>query len=836
MKEVIQRNWPHLLAILIFLVIGFSYMYPVLEGKILNQTDIAKAKGMQGEINEYYENTGEYTLWTNSMFGGMPAYQINMSHVPSHNIFQQINRFISKIFPRYSIDVWFLYCIGFYILLIVMGVSPWLAIIGSIAFALSSYNLIYLEAGHVTKTLAIAMMAPSLAGIILLFRKKYLAGFLVFSLFFGMQIAYNHLQITYYLLLMILAYGIYQLILTFANKQWKQLLIATSLTILAALLAIGPNLTTILTTYEYSHKTIRGGSELAEYEETESTTSKTGLDESYAFAWSYGVAETFTILVPNFHGGASIGKLPENSRLYDALRKNNVPDAQARQFTEQSYTYWGNKTITSGPFYFGAIICFLFLFGFFIIKHKIKWWILGISVIAIFWSWGENFTTWNHLFFNYFPMFNKFRVPETFLIIPSLTFPLMAVLTIRELLQKETYTKDLVKALYKSLLIIGGLLLFIFLFAGSLFDFVSLADSQLGSMPPWFMEALREDRMQLLRNDILRSLVFILLGGGATWLLMKNKLKANYFLAILGVLILFDLWGVDRRYLNEDDFVSKRKAAEIQPTRADLQILQDPDPHFRVFNLTQSPFQESQTSYFHHSLGGYHGAKIARYQDIIEHYLARQNMDVINMLNTKYLIVPGQDQQPVARRNPNALGNAWFVDKVRTVENPKEEIDALQNFNPAEEAVVDISNAKFGSYLSNITLPDSVAPGSEIRLTNYLPDELTYKVSSPSGGFAVFSEIYYNGKNGWQAFLDEEPVDHIRVNYILRGMEIPAGTHELRFAFEPAVFTTGQRASLVSSILIGLLLLAGLFLQLTPNSAFTQKLTGTSESEPPVAK
>lgn len=834
MKEVIKRSWPHLLAIVIFLVIGFSYMYPVLEGKILNQTDVTKAKGMQGEISEYYEETGNYTLWTNSMFGGMPAYQINMSHVPSHNIYQQINRFISKIFPRHSIDVWFLYCVGFYILLIALGVSPWLAIVGSIAFALSSYNLIYLEAGHITKTQAIAMMAPSLAGIILLFRHKYFAGFLVFSLFLGMQIAYNHLQITYYLLLMILAYGIYQLILTIGNKQWKQFIIATSLAMIALLFAVGPNLTNILTTYEYSHHSMRGGSDLAEYEETQTQTSKTGLDESYAFAWSYGVAETFTILVPDFHGGASIGKLPENSKLYDALRQNNVSDAQARQFTEQSYTYWGNKSFTSGPFYFGAVVCFLFLFGFFIIKHRIKWWILGISVVAIFWSWGENFTTWNHLFFNYFPMFNKFRVPETFLVIPSLTFPLMAVLTIRELLKKETYTKDLIKALYRSLLILGGLLLFIYLFAGSLFDFVSLADSQLGSMPPWFLDALREDRMQLLRNDILRSLVFILLGGGATWLLMKNKLKANYFVVVIGVLILFDLWGVDRRYLNEDDFVAKRKAAEILPTQADLQILQDPDPDFRVFNLTQSPFQESRTSYYHHSLGGYHGAKLARYQDIIEHHLSRQNMDVINMLNTKYLIVPGQDQQPVARRNPDALGNAWFVNRIRTVENPKEEIDALQNFDPSKEAIVDESIDKFGNYLSGITLPDSVAPGSEIQLTNYKPDELTYKVASSSGGFVVFSEIYYNGKNGWQAFLDGEPVGHIRVNYILRGMAVPAGTHELRFSFEPEIFYTGQRASLVSSILIGLLLLAGLVLQLTRNTAFTRKLTG--RSEPPVTE
>ncbi|MFW5656617.1 MAG: hypothetical protein ACOC0C_03280 [Bacteroidota bacterium] len=808
MKEIMQRSWPHILAILIFLVLGFAYMYPVLEGKALNQYDVKNSKGMQGEINEYHEETGDYTLWTNSMFGGMPTYQINMSHAPNHNIFLVVARVFSKILPKYSVDVWFLYCIGFYILLMVMGVNHWLAIVGSIAFALSSYNLIYLEAGHVNRAFAIAMMAPTFAGVELLFRKKYFTGFLVLTFFLGLQLAYNHVQMTYYLFLMVLVYGIYQLIRTYYTGEWKHLLVATGIGVLAALLAIGPNLTNLLTTWEYGKKSMRGGSELAVHT-SDSKTSEEGLEETYAMAWSNGVAETFTLMIPNFHGGASVGELPGNSALFDALRRNNVPAARAKQIAQQNYTYWGNKTVTSGPFYFGAIICFLFILGFFVVDNKIKWWILAISILAILWSWGENFPAWNRFFFNNFPLFNKFRVPETFLVITSLTFPLLAIMAVRSILQTETFTKDLKKVMLNTLYVIGGLLVFFYLFAGTLFDFSSLTDAQLENMPPWYIDALREDRMQLLKNDALRSLIFILLTFGAIWLFLSKKLKTTHFIIAIGVLILFDLWGVDRRYLNEDDFASKREATEIQPTQADLQIMQDPDISYRVFNLTQSPFQESHTSYFHHSLGGYHGAKMARYQDIIETHLAQQNMEVINMLNTKYLIVPGENNQPVPQQNPGALGNAWFVDNIKIVNNPQEEIDALNEIDPAQTAVYDQSFEKFSSYMEEVTLPDSVAKNSSIRLTEYKPDELMYTAVTPTGGFAVFSEIYYNGKNGWKAYLNGERVEHIRVNYILRGMYIPAGEHEIRFEFEPEIFYTGQRASMVASIILSLLLLAG---------------------------
>lgn len=798
-----EKIYPHVVFLILAVAVSFIFFYPVIEGKTLNQMDVTKARGMQKEIADYHEETGDYTLWTNSMFGGMPIYQIGMANVPNYNIFHHLSRIIRLSLPRYSVDVMFLYMLGFYILLLALNVNPWLAIIGALAFSFSSYNLIYLEAGHVNKTLAIAMLPPALGGVIFTFRRKYFTGASVFLLFLGIQLAYNHLQITYYLLLMILVYGIYQLIILSKKKELKHWVVSVAMLTLAAIFSVLPNITNIAMTYEYSKVSMRGGSELAAFEEGEG---QEGLDPGYAMAWSYGVWETFTIMFPNFHGGASMGEIAENSNLYEALVNNNVPANQARQYIKQVPTYWGSKSITSGPFYFGAVVVFLFVLGLFIVKNRIKWWILAISVLAILWSWGENFFGFNLLFFNYFPLFNKFRVPETFLVITSVTFPVLAILTIKEIQNGKDKKKEFLKALKNTVYVVGGIGMFFLLFAGSLFDFTSQTDAQMQGMPDWFLSALRDDRESLLKKDIIRTLLFVGIATGIIYLFLQQKLKNNYFLISIGLLIVIDLWAVDRRYLNESDFVSKKAAKEIEPTQANLQILQDPDPNFRVFNLTQSPFQESYTSYFHKSIGGYHGAKLARYQDIIENHLVKQNMDVLNMLNTKYLIVQGENNQPVARRNPDALGNAWFVNEVKIVENAKQEIDALNEIEPAETAVADDI---YSGYINSLPLPDSIGSNSVITLEDYKPDYLTYTSKSETGGFVVFSEIYYNDEKGWKAYIDGEPAKHIQVNYILRGMYVPAGEHTIEYKFEPQLFYKVQKASMIFSVIVGLLILGG---------------------------
>ena len=566
-------------------------------------------------------------------------------------------------------------------------------------------------------------------------------------------------------------------------------------------ISIVPNLIDIMPTYEYLSVSSRGGSELASGPTGEKSK---GLDKEYAFAWSYSPWETFTLLIPNFKGGGTVGSLDESSNLYNALRKNGVPAAQAKQYINQVYLYWGAKRSTEGPFYYGSIIIFLFILGLFIVPSKSKWWIVTISLLAIVWSWGENFYWFSSLFFDYFPLFNKFRVPETFLVITSFTFPLMAILALSRITNDELSKTDVQKYIKYSALITGGILLFFILFAKGIFSFDSQLDAYYGQMPAWFFSALKDDRAHMLKADAFRSLIFVLLAVGAFWLFTIKKLKVNHLYIALAVFILIDLWGVDRRYLSNDNFDKPKKVQELQPSQADLQILQDKDPHYRVFNLN-NPFNESHTSYFHKSLGGYFAAKIARYDDIIQYQLSKQNMSVINMLNAKYLIVPTKEGGVVAHLNTEALGNAWFIQKIQWVDGAEAEMNALNDFNPATTAIVD---KHYTEYFSDKNLSDSTI--GSIRLTSYAPDTLRYESNSSTGGLSVFSETYYNQEKGWNAYIDGEIQPHIRVNYILRALYIPAGSHSIEFRFEPKIVKKAQRIALIGSIAVAVMLLASL--------------------------
>ncbi|NBC82518.1 MAG: YfhO family protein [Bacteroidetes bacterium] len=798
----------HLGIIVFFIVISFIYFYPVLEGKGLRQGDITQAKGMQREIVDQYEKTGKRPLWTNSMFSGMPTYQISTARSAKFNIFQKFNKFIRLNLPSQTVDAFFLYLICFYIMLLVFGVNRWLSIIGALAFALSSYNIIIIGAGHINKAYALGVIPLILAGMYALYDKRYLLGSVLVLIGVGIELSFNHVQMTYYAYLLIGIYILTEVYHAINSRQYRHFMFASLIFIGTTLLAVLPNITNLWATYEYSKDTIRGGSELVEEEQGK----EGGLDKDYALAWSYGKAESLSLLIPNIHGGASHGGLTTESNLYKTLIEQGVPSQQAKNITENIGTYWGDQSFTEGPVYFGAIIVFLFVLGLFIVKNNLKWWLFVGSLFSIFLAMGENFQFLTNFFFNHFPLYNKFRSVSSILTVASFAFPLMALLALQKIYQREISKEEFKKGLKYALAITGGLIIFILVFGKGMFSFQGPMDQQYlkSGYPQWIIDALREDRIALLRKDSFRSLVFILVAAGFIYFYFNKKLKANYFIIGLGFFTIIDLWGVDRRYVHPDEFVEKKQAKEIQPNRANLQIMQDSDPHFRVFNLTANPFTETRTSYFHNSLGGYHGAKLSRYQDLIEHHLSKQNMDVINMLNTKYLIVPGDNNQPLARQNQQALGNAWLVNNYKIVDGAREEIEALNDFNPGNTAIID---RRFISHLQeyNESITDSLRPGEQIKLTEYNPDSLTYESHSNGPRIAVFSEVYYNDEKGWKAYINGKHTPHFRVNYVLRGLVIPEGEHTVKFKFEPQTFFTGQKIAGIGSIITLILIISAIF-------------------------
>ncbi|MFW6018958.1 MAG: YfhO family protein [Bacteroidales bacterium] len=794
---------PYLLVIVAFIVLAVGFVNPVLQGKKLFQSDVQNFQGMSQEIKDYREQTGEEALWTNRMFGGMPAYQISVKG--KNNVAKPLLKILTLNLPRPANYI-FLYFIGFFILMMALQRNIWLGVLGALAFAFSSYFIIIIEAGHNTKALAIGLMPPLFAGVYLLFRKKYLPGFILTVVFTAIQIKANHLQITYYLFFILLAYGVSELIYHIKNKQLRPLFKAVGLMLVAVVIAIGVNAVNFWMAYEAGEFSTRGEPVLSLNKENQSE----GLDPEYIMSWSYGKAETLTLLIPDFMGGASQKELSKDSETYQTMVNRGVPKQNANQFIEQGVPiYWGKQPFTSGPVYVGALIFFFFIFGMFIVEDRYRWWILIITVIAVLLSWGNNMEWFSQFFIHYVPGYNKFRAVSMILVIPEFTMPLMMILALRRMYKKEVNKEQIWKALKYTIFILGGLLLVIWAMGPELFSFVGTKDQQYvqgGQIPQWLMDAIRQDRISIMRKDTFRSLIIILLGAGVIWLWLKNKMKAQYAIISLIAITLIDLWAVDRRYLDADDFISKRKhATPYTPSQANRAIMQDDETNFRVFNQTQEPFQESQTSYFHNSIGGYHGAKLQRYQDIIDYHLSKGNMDVFNMLNTKYFIVNGEKNQPQARRNPGAMGNAWFVPEYEIVANPDSAIMALNDFDPAKTAIIEKEHADpvKGEQFSD-------DENAEITLEDYKPNHLTYKSASDKKQLAVFSEIYY--PEGWEVTIDGEEAEHFRVNYILRGMVIPAGKHKIEFSFEPDAYFTGRTIAAISSGILIVILLGGLFM------------------------
>lgn len=821
----LNKILPHALAIIGFMIISLIFNYPEIEGQILFQNDVLQAEGAAKELKDFEEKEGRLALWTNAMFSGMPAVMIYTDFPTS--IGTQLGRVFTSIMP-FATNLLFLNLLGFYIMMVMLGYNIWVSVFGSLALAFSSYNVINIEAGHVSKCLAIAFAPPLIGSVILAYRGKYLLGGVLAGLFTSLELYANHVQITYYIFLSLALYALYLLIRIFLDKEafaekMRSFGIASGVLVLGGLLGLASHTARLWTVYEFSKETIRGKSELSSNDQ-----SNGGLDRDYAFGWSYGISESFTFLIPNFYGsgsGAGAKFLDENSASYRALRNNNLNP----QFMASLPIYWGNQPFTGGPAYFGAIVCFLFVFGLFMSRDPLKWWLLAVTVLFVMISWGKNLSWFNYFLFDYFPLFNKFRAVTMILSVVQIYVVWMGVLGLEALASPEKNYDRAFTSLKFSGGIMGGLLLFIALLGSSFqkFEpasqevqdaegntvsinkdeqFVASLSRQLESTGRGqdiaydIIEGVQDDRAALQRADTWRSFVFIALVAVLIWLLTIEKLQISYVLGGIALLSLIDLWIVDRRYLSQENFERPRRSRSVvRPTFADNQIMASQDLHFRVLNANKDVFNDATTSYFHHSVGGYHGAKLRRYKELIDAHLSQNNRGVYDMLNTKYFIQRNQQGTEEARINPGAKGNAWFVKQFKLVKNADEELASLQGFNPSDTAFID---ERFKNQVANLKIkPDAKAT---IKLTSYEPDRLVYESNAASPQLAVFSEIYYvnPGNLEWKALIDGKEVEHLRANYVLRALVIPEGKHTIEFKFDIPIYYTGKTVSLIASIVL----------------------------------
>ena len=816
--NTLKKCLPDVAAILFFVLISVAYFFvPMTRGEVLGGGDNTAAKGQGRDVQEYYEKTGDRSRWTNTVFSGMPTYQIS----PSYNSTEAMSK-VEKAYhlwlPQY---VWYLfaYLLGFYILLRAFDFRQSLAALGAVIWAFSSYFLIIIAAGHIWKVMALAYLPPMIAGIVLAYRGKYLWGLIVTALFAAFEINANHAQMTYYYLFVILFMIIAFLVKAIKDKKMPQFLKATAVCIVAGAIGIAINISNLYHTWQYQNESMRGKSELVSKTDPANQTSS-GLDRDYITQWSYGIGETWTLLIPNAKGGAS-----------EPMINNKVVqekgDPQYEQLYAQIGQYWGEQPGTSGPVYVGAFVLFLFILGIFIVKGPMKWALLAATVLSILLSWGKNFMGFTDFFIDYIPMYAKFRTVASILVIAEFTIPLLAIMALKKIVDEPDYLKNHIKFFWISLACTAGIALVFWLMPGVFFDFISSAENEaLSQIPADQLAPLKANltslRETIFRDDCIRSIVVILIGVVLMLLFKAKKLQAKPFVGCVIALCLIDMWSVDKRYLNDGMFQPKDDVDQpIAKTVADDQIMKDKGLDYRVLNMTTNTFNENNTSYYHQSIGGYHAAKLRRYQELIDHYIApeMQNMNkvlapgnlsqrsdnmiqvtdkanampALNMLNMKYLIVGQQGQEPVPVENKSAMGNAWFVNKVDFVDNANEEIDKIGKIDLHHEAVAD---KKFQSALGNSATNDSTAKAT---LTDYAPNNLKYDVSSKNGGVIVFSEIYYPE---WTATVDGQPAEVGRVNYVLRAINVKPGNHKVVLDFHPKSITTTETVSYIASALL----------------------------------
>jgi hypothetical protein len=794
------------IVIVIFVIcLALVYFFPQLEGKSINQSDTQHFIGMSKEIVDFRKSTGEEAIWANNMFSGMPGYMTSV-YYPGNLLTPIQDHIIRALHPA---SMLILYILGFFILLIALKVNKWLSLAGAIAFGFSSYFLIIIVAGHNSKAYALGYIPIIIAGVLMVFREKKIPGAILFSLGLSLELLAGHLQITYYGLILLAIYGIVELIYAIKDKATMPFVKSVLYLLAGVIIAIGMNFSRLYTSYEYSKETIRGPSELTSDNENKTS----GLDKDYVVQWSYGIDETLTLLIPNFKGGSSITNPGENSESFKTMREKGVQNL--RQNIQGVSMYHGEQPSTAGPVYIGAIVVFLFVLGLFVVKGVYKWWLLSATVISIVLSWGGNIMPLTSFLLDYLPMYNKFRAPSMTLVIAQIAMPLLGFIALNNILTGKVEKKEWLNGLKWAAIITGGLSLLFAVLPGISGNFSNASDS--ARFPEWLIDSVIADRKSLLRMDAFRSFLFITLAAGALYLWNLKKIQTNLFIGVLGVLILVDLWAVDKRYLNSNNFVSKREAANPFPEMpVDKAILQDKDLYYRVLPL-QNPFQDARASYFHKNVGGYHAAKLRRYQEIIEIQLVPEmqemikglqagaqpdsvlrSLPAINMLNSRYIIY---DLNNPPLRNPNAMGNAWFVNNYKTVANADEEIAALKNIDPANEVVID---KRFSEFVDGKKFQKDES-GSVI-LTDYKPNYLKYSAKAGSEQLAVFSEVYYD--KGWNAYIDGKEVPHFRVNYILRALVLPAGEHTVEFKFHPKSYYTGNKVSLASSLLL-IIVIAG---------------------------
>lgn len=817
-SDISKKCLPDILAIAFFVLISVAYFFvPMTHGEVLGNGDNTAGKGLGRDLQKYTEKTGETSRWTNSVFSGMPTYQIAPSY-KSTSVLTHLEQAYHLWLPQY---VWYLfaYLLGFYILLRAFDFRQSLAALGSVIWAFSSYFLIIIAAGHIWKVMALAYLPPMIAGIVLAYRGKYLWGLVVTAIFTAFEINANHAQMTYYYLFIILFMVIAFLVNAIREKKMPQFVKASVVCVIAAVIGIAINASNLYHTWQYQKESMRGKSELVSKTDPKNQTSS-GLERDYITQWSYGIGETWTLLIPNAKGGAS------EPMINNAIVQEKG-DPQYEQVYQSLGQYWGEQPGTSGPVYVGAFVLFLFILGLFIVKGPMKWALLAATILSILLSWGKNLMGFTDFFLDYIPMYAKFRTVASILVIAEFTIPLLAMMTLKKIVDDPDSIAKHMKYLWISLACTAGIALVFWMMPGVFFDFISSAENQaLSQIPADQLSPLKSNiislREAIFRADCMRSIIVILIGVVLLLLFKAKKLQAKYFVGCVIALCLIDMWAVDKRYLNDGMFQLKDDVDQpIAKTQADNEILRDRGMDYRVLNMTTNTFNENNTSYYHKSIGGYHAAKLRRYNELIEHYIAPEmqnmnktlapqnlsessdkmlevtdknnNMPVLNMLNTKYLIVGPQGQQPIAVRNKSAMGNAWFVNKVDYVDNANEEMDGIGKIDLHHEAVAD---KKFEQFLGKSAQNDSTATAT---LVGYEPNNLTYDVNSKNGGVVVFSEIYYPE---WTATVDGQPTEVGRVNYVLRAVNVKPGKHKVVLDFHPKSVSVTETISYIASVIL----------------------------------
>lgn len=814
-----KKILPQLIAIVGFVVISFIYASPLLQGKRLAMHDTQMAAASAKEVNDFHTQTGEWAWWTNSMFGGMPAFMVAGDY--ENSLPTKIGSFYMNLIPSPA-NVLILLMLGFFVLMRVLKVNNWLAFFGSVAYAFNTYTLLFLEAGHISKIIAVAFAPAVLASFIAVFRGRYLLGIAMTTFFMAMEFYANHPQITYYLFFLLGIYVLFESYLHVKKGNFSGLLKAYAFVLIGSLIGMGTHGMHLWNNFVYSKETTRGKSELTLGNLNQSAD---GLGRDYAFSYSPGKIESLTLLAPNFVGGTSAGNLGEKSETYKMLINKGVDATTALQFSSNLPLYFGPQGSTGGPNYSGIIVLFLFILGMIILRDGLRYVLLLTAVLYLFIGWGSGFSGFNYFMFDYFPYFNKFRDSKMIVSLLHLCFVMGGMLGVKQIMDDKLTFNDLKKPLLYS---IGGLLLIMIVGYFSL-DFQGVGDAEMlkgmaqsngQDFANAFSASLIADRQSAVMSDLLRSVFLLLLSAGLIWAYTTQKIKSTVFVVVLGALTVLDLTLVDKRYFNNDDYQPKSRVAQsFTPSPANEQILQDKDPDFRVVDMAtnQGFFADATASYFHKSVGGYHGAKLKRIQELYDKAMTKDgkyNLPIFNMLNTKYFITPTQDGGVAAQRNPDALGNAWFVNEVKIVKNADEEIKSVGDFNPRTVAFVD---QRFETYLKEKPLKQDTT--ASIKLTDYKPNFLTYESNSPSNQVAIFSEIYYRGNEDWKSYVDGQETPHFRADYVLRAMVVPAGKHKIEFKFQPKSVLIGAKIDLFSSIAMVLLVIGALVMEFRKEKA-----------------